>query len=153
MPLYLVRHGEAYSETVDPDRSLTEQGKAVVAAMAQRVASLNVPVSQVLHSTKTRASETANIFSNHLKPTGGVKEIKGILPYDDITKIAPGLDPALNTMMVGHLPFLERLVSSLVAGSPDTPLVKFQTGGIVCLDRMEKNGPWHVKWALMPEMV
>ena len=36
---------------------------------------------------------------------------------------------------------------------PGYPLVKFQTGGIVCLDRMEKNGPWHIQWALMPEMV
>ena len=153
MPLYLVRHGEAYSETVDPDRSLTERGKAIVADMAQMAASLNVPVSQVLHSTRTRARETAHIFSNYLKPTGGAKEIKGLLPYDDITKIMPELDPSLNLMMVGHLPFLERLASCLVAGSPDTHLVKFQTGGIVCLDRMEKNGPWHIQWALMPEMV
>jgi phosphohistidine phosphatase len=153
MPLYLVRHGEAYSEAADPDRSLTEAGKATVDGMAQLAAAFNIPVSQILHSGKTRARQTADIFSKHLKPFAGVKEIKGIKPHDDVTIIAPKLDPDLNTMIVGHLPFLERLVSYLVTGSPDTSIIKFQAGGIVCLDQIEKNGSWHVKWALMPKMV
>lgn len=153
MPLYLVRHGEAYSEAADPDRSLTEAGKATVDGMAQLTAAFNIPVSQILHSGKTRARQTADIFSKHLKPSAGVKEIKGIKPYDDVTIIASKLDPALNTMIVGHLPFLERLVSYLVTGSPDKSIIKFQTGGIVCLDQIEKNGSWHIKWALMPKMV
>jgi len=153
MPLYLVRHGEACSEAADPDRSLTEAGKATVDGMAQLTATFNIPVSQILHSGKTRARQTADIFSKHLKPSSGVKEIKGIKPYDDVTTIAPELDPALNTMIVGHLPFLDQLVSYLVTGSPDRSIIKFQTGGIVCLDRIEKNGSWHVKWALMPKMV
>ena len=153
MPLYLVRHGEAYSEAADPDRSLTEAGKATVDGMAQLTAAFNIPVSQIFHSGKTRARQTADILSKYLKPSEGVAEIKAINPYDDVTKIAPELDRELNTMLVGHLPFLERLVSYLVTGSPDASITKFQMGGIVCLDRIEKNGPWHVKWALMPKMV
>jgi len=153
MPLYLVRHGEAYSEAADPDRSLTEAGKATVDGMAQLAAAFNIPVLQIFHSGKTRARQTADIFSKHLKSPAGVKEIKGIKPNDDVTKIAPELDPELNTILVGHLPFLERLVSYLVTGTSDRFIIKFQMGGIVCLDRIEKNGPWHVKWALMPKMV
>ena len=153
MPLYLVRHGEAYSETADPDRSLTETGKATVDGMAQLAAAFKLPVSQIFHSGKTRARQTADIFSKYLKPLAGVKEIKAIKPNDDVTKIAPKLDPALNTMIVGHLPFLERLVSYLIIGLPDKSIIKFQAGGIVCLDQIEKNGSWHVKWALMPKMV
>lgn len=152
MPLYLVRHGEAHSETADPDRSLTEMGKATVDHMAQLAASSKIPVSQILHSGKTRARQTAEIFSKYLKPTAGIKEIRAINPNDDVTKIAPELDPALNTMIVGHLPFLERLVSYLITGSTDKSIVKFQTGGIVCLDQDEKDGSWHVKWVLMPKM-
>jgi phosphohistidine phosphatase len=153
MPLYLVRHGEALPEAVDPDRSLTEAGKATVDGMAQLAAAFNIPVSKILHSGKTRARQTAETFSKHLNPSAGVTEIKGIKPNDDVTTIASTLDPALNTMIVGHLPFLERLVSYLVTASPDRSIIKFQTGGIVCLDQIEKNGPWHVKWALMPRMV
>jgi phosphohistidine phosphatase len=153
MPLYLVRHGEALSEAADPDRSLTEAGTVTVDGMAQLTAAFNIPVSQILHSGKTRARQTADIFSKYLKPSSEVKEIKGIKPNDDVTIIASKLDPALNTMIVGHLPFLDRLVSYLVTGSPDTSIIKFQMGGIVCLDQIEKNGSWHVKWALMPKMV
>ena len=153
MPLYLVRHGEALSEAADPDRSLTEAGKATAHAMAKLAAAFNIPVSQIFHSGKTRARQTADIFSKYLKPAAGVKAIKAINPNDDATKIAPELDPALNTMLVGHLPFMERLVSYLITGSPDQSIIKFQTGGIVCLDRIEKNKSWHIKWALMPKMV
>ena len=152
MPLYLVRHGEAYSEEVDPDRSLTEAGKAAVDDMAQLADSFKIPVSQIFHSGKTRARQTADIFSGYLKPSAGVTEIKAINPHDDVTKIAPKLDPALNTMIVGHLPFMERLVSYLITGSPDKSVIKFQAGGIVCLDQIEKNGSWYIKCALMPKM-
>ena len=153
MPLYLVRHGEAHSEAVDPDRSLTEAGKATVDGMAQMAAAFKIPVSQIFHSGKTRARQTADIFFNYLKPSAAVTEIKAINPNDDVTKIAPKLDPALNTMIVGHLPFMERLVSYLITGLPDQSIIKFQAGGIVCLDKSEKNGSWYIKWALMPKMV
>jgi phosphohistidine phosphatase len=153
MPLYLVRHGEAHSGAADPDPPLTESGNATVDGMAQLAAAFSIPVSQILHSGKTRTRQTADIFSRHLKPSEGVAEITAINPYDDVTTIAPELDPAPNTMIVGHLPYLERLVSYLVTGSPDRSIIKLQTGGIVCLDRMEKHGSWHVKWALMPKMV
>jgi len=153
MPLYLVRHGEAHSEAADPNRSLTESGKATAHAMAKLAAAFNVPVSQILHSGKTRARQTADIFSKYLKPAAGVTEIKTINPNDDVTIIAPKLDPALNTMLVGHLPFMERLVSYLINGSPDKSIIKFQTAGIVCLDKTGKNDSWYIKWALMPKMV
>ena len=153
MPLYLVRHGEAYSEAADPDRSLTEAGKVTVDGMAQLTAAFNIPVSQILHSGKTRARQTAEIFSNYLKPSEGVAEIKAINPYDDVAAIVPKLDQTLNTMMVGHLPFMERLVSYLITGSQERSIIKFQTGGIVCLDQIAKNESWYIKWALMPKMV
>ena len=153
MPLYLVRHGEAYSKAADPDRSLTESGKATAHAMAKVAAAFNIPVSQIFHSGKTRARQTAEIFSRYLKPSAGVTEIKAINPDDDVTTIAPKLNPALNAMFVGHLPFMERLVSYLITGSPDKSIIKFQTAGIVCLDQIEKKGSWHIKWALMPKMV
>lgn len=152
MPLYLVRHGDAYTETADPDRSLTEAGKETVDGMGQRLAAFKIPVSQIFHSGKTRARQTAEILSHYLTGSERVAEIKGIHPYDDVTKIALSLDPTLNTMLVGHLPFMERLVSYLITGSMDQTIIKFQTGGIVCLDRIGQNGPWQIHWALMPKM-
>lgn len=153
MPLYLVRHGEAYSEAADPDRPLTDAGKATVDGMAQLVVAFKIPLSQIFHSGKTRARQTAEIFSQYLKPPKGVIEIKAIHPYDDVRIIVPELDPAVNTMIVGHLPFMERLVSYLITGTPDQSIIKFQTSGIVCLDQIAEKESWHIKWALMPKMV
>jgi phosphohistidine phosphatase len=153
MSLYLVQHGEAYTETINPDRPLTEKGKTAVERMAKLAAELKVPVSRICQSGKTRAKQTAEIFSKHLRPSTGIIEIKGINPYDDVTKIAPALDPSKNTMLVGHLPFMGRLASYLIIGEMDKIIIKFKQGGIVCLDQDDANGTWwYIKWALVPEM-
>ena len=52
-------------------------------------------------------------------------------------------------MLVGHLPFMERLTGYLAAGSPERLVFKFQNGAIVCLDQASGGGAWFIKWALM----
>jgi phosphohistidine phosphatase len=53
-------------------------------------------------------------------------------------------------MLVGHLPFMERLTSYLITGSTDKPVFKFQNGGILCMDQDMDTHTWFIKWALMP---
>jgi phosphohistidine phosphatase len=53
-------------------------------------------------------------------------------------------------MVVGHLPFMEKLVSHLVNGSPERPVVKFQNSGIVCLDTEDASESWFIRWAYYP---
>ncbi|MBT4364970.1 MAG: hypothetical protein HOD17_10835 [Desulfobacteraceae bacterium] len=55
-------------------------------------------------------------------------------------------------MIVGHLPFLDRLTSFLITGSVDKSVFKFQNGGIVCLIKEPENDSWVIKWALMPDI-
>lgn len=55
-------------------------------------------------------------------------------------------------MLVGHLPFMERLTSTLITGSSERLVFKFQNGGIVCLDREADQPAWFIKWALMPKI-
>lgn len=152
MPLYLVRHGQAYLETIDPDRSLTEEGRVAVDRIAHLASAFSLPVSQILHSGKTRARQTAEILAHYLKPSSGIEEIRGINPNDDVIEMSKSLDPSNNTMLVGHLPFLERIVSCLIIGKTDKTIIKFQAGGIVCLDKDLATQGWYIKWALMPEM-
>lgn len=71
-------------------------------------------------------------------------------PLDDVNALAPKLDADANVMLVGHLPFMERLVSRLTTGTPGHMVFKFQHGGIVCLD--QEVGEWYIKWALMPKI-
>lgn len=61
----------------------------------------------------------------------------GLNSLHNVKGAAHQLNSTRNKMLVGHLPFLEHLVSYLKTGSPDRPVVKFQNGGVVCLDRQQ----------------
>ena len=55
-------------------------------------------------------------------------------------------------MVVGHLPFLERLIGLLVCGNPDQTVFKLQNSGILCLDRVPEVKNPVIRWALMPSV-
>jgi phosphohistidine phosphatase len=71
---------------------------------------------------------------------------------DDVAAFAAKIDPDENVMLVGHLPFMERITSYLITGSIDQPVIKFQNSGIVCLDRDPETQWWVIKWTLMPNI-
>lgn len=152
MALYLVQHGIAYSESADPERRLTDEGIADVERIASVAAGYKVHVSAVKHSGKKRALQTAEIMARYLLPGGPVEEIHGINPNDDVKAFAQLIDPGRNEMIVGHLPFMERLVSYLITGGTGRPVFRFQNGGIVCMDILEAGKAWIIKWTLMPKI-
>lgn len=151
MSLFLVQHGKNLSKDVDPEKGLSGEGKNEVQGIAALAGEHRISVSAIRHSGKKRARETAEIFAQFINPGGGVQEIKGLAPLDDVTKL--GLKSDENLMLVGHLPFMEKLTSYLVTGSPDRfPVLKFQNGGIVCLDLDEETNSWFIKWTVFPGM-
>lgn len=152
MALYLVQHGKSLPKDLDPDQGLSEEGAAETARIAGLAKNYRVPVSRIRHSGKTRALHTSEIFAAALNPAEGVEAVAGLNPLDDVTAFGADLDPRSNNMLVGHLPFMERLAAYLVTGSADTPIVKFQNSGIVCLDRHSDSGTWVIVWTLMPEI-
>ena len=64
MRLYLVQHGDAVPKDVDPDRPLSDQGRADIKRLTVWLSHQNVQVAQILHSGKNRAKETAG-YSGH----------------------------------------------------------------------------------------
>ncbi len=66
-------------------------------------------------------------------PVLGLQEVVSINPLDDVTAFASQVDYTANTMVVGHLPFLERLISFLITGRQSPTVFKLQNGGILCL--------------------
>ena len=152
MALFLVQHGTSVPKEVDPECPLTDDGRDTVERIARDAAGHKIEVDLIQHSGKTRARQTAEIMAYFLKPLGGVHEASGLGPLDDVALAAKGLSGAENVMLVGHLPFMERLVSYLITGSTDRIVVKFQNGGIVRLDRAPETGVWFLKWTLMPEI-
>ena len=62
------------------------------------------------------------------------------------------VDYSVNTMVVGHLPFLEWLTSFLITGRQSPVVFKLQNGGILCLDQIESLESPAIKWGLMPQV-
>ena len=152
MTLYLVQHGQSLPKDVDPAQGLSEEGVVDTERIAGVAKSYHINVGQILHSVKTRAQKTADIFASALNPTGGVKEVEGLKPMDDVAAFAASLNTDTNTMLVGHLPFMERMAAYLVTGSIDKPVFKFQNSGIVCLDKDPDSDSWVIVWTLMPNI-
>ena len=152
MALLLVQHGKNLPKEIDPHRGLSEDGIADVKRIASVAKSYNVRVSSIKHSGKERARRTAEIFASDLEPARGVEERSGLNPLDDVEGIASTLDSNDNLMLVGHLPFMERLTSYLITGSHEKKVFRFQNGGIVCLDVDPDTDSWVIKWSLMPKI-
>ena len=152
MALYLVQHGISLSKEEDPERGLSEKGISAVKLIAEVAKGYKVQVASIKHSGKKRARQTAEIFEEYLSPAEGLAEMAGLKPLDDVTALAADLKSDASLMLVGHLPFMERLTSLLTCGLPDKKVFSFQNGGIVCLDKNEQEENWSIKWALMPNI-
>jgi phosphohistidine phosphatase len=152
MSLFLVQHGKSLPKDVDPDQGLSDEGVAETERIASTAANYKVAINQIKHSGKTRAAKTAEIFASALKPSSGVEKVVGLKPMDDVKAFATSLDPDTNIMLVGHLPFMERMTAYLVTGSTDSIVFKFQNSGIVCLDKNPESESWMIIWALMPNI-
>lgn len=152
MNLFLVQHGRAKTEEEDPKRSLSAVGVASAEKTAKWLSLSGVKVSEIRHSGKRRAEQTASIFARHLSPPQGVAAISGLNPMDDVRRIADELREYPNSLMlVGHLPFMSRLVGLVIAGDPEREVVRFQNAGVVCL--REDDGRWSIAWMVVPGLV
>jgi len=153
MRLYLVQHGEAKTKEQDPDRPLTARGESSVDRIAVLVKAAGICVGAVWHSGKTRAAQTAEILRSSLASTEGIVVHDGLEPNDPIEPVQRELaGVSADIMIVGHLPFLSKLVSALLIGDETIELVAFQNGGVVCLERGEEKGRWRLSWAVVPDL-
>jgi phosphohistidine phosphatase len=150
MALFLVQHGLSQPKNIDPDPGLSELGIEKTKLIANVAKNYKIPVKQIAHSGKTRAEQTARIFKESLAVNQAIRQVDGIRPMDDVTVFASTIDPDANMMVVGHLPFMGRLVSYLTAGDKNKNVYRFQNSGIVCLDVEDNN--WFIKWTLNPDI-
>ena len=152
MALFLVQHGKSLPKEVDPDQGLSDEGVAETKRIAEVAKDYGINVMRILHSGKTRARRTAEIFAGALQPSNGLQETAGLKPLDDVTEFAKRIVPEDQVMLVGHLPFMERMTAYLVTGSAEKPVFKFQNSGIVCLNKDPQGQSWVIIWALMPKI-
>ena len=152
MKLYLVQHGVSRPKDEDPQQGLSLEGRTQAKKMAEHLASKGITVGVVYHSPKLRAKQTAEVFAEAIRP-GTLQEDDTLKPLDDVSLWVERLNNTdEDTMLVGHLPHLQRLASLLLANDPDAQTVVFRNAGVVCLERTSE-GKWQLRWALVPELL
>jgi phosphohistidine phosphatase len=145
--IYLVRHGEAVSERLDPQRPLTSSGREEVERLARMAATKNVQVTAIFHSGILRAKQTAEVLAEPLRCTSGVQPLSGLRPQDDPAIAKAELEAAENPiMLVGHLPHLNRLVALLLSGDAESQVLQFPPATMVCCSN--DTSKWKISWML-----
>jgi len=153
MKLYLVQHGEACSKEINPDRPLTDQGKTDIERLAALLKQAGIRVERVIHSGKLRAEQTAEHLVKAIAP-GVELETSGLIDPNDNPKAFDWQSESwdTDTLVVGHLPFMAKLVSHLVIEDENRPITAFQPGSIVCLEQ-NNDVHWQINWMIRTELL
>lgn len=83
-----------------------------------------------------------------------VEARQGLAPNDPVAPTAEWLHAVTEHQalaLVGHLPFLDRLTSLLVAGNEDAQVAHFRMSGLVKLEQKENRDGFAVVWAIPPD--
>lgn len=138
--LYLIRHGEAYSNVdgviggMQADRGLTERGFAQAHALAERLAMGEIPAEVLYASTLPRARQTAEIVADALK-----------LPVawdDELHELRPGESDGMHisearTRYEGFRRFLDDLYTPIAPGAESWGI--FQARVSAVLERLTRQ--------------
>jgi phosphohistidine phosphatase len=160
MDLYLIQHGQALTEEQDAQRPLSDEGRSAATKVAGHLSELGdepikPPISEVRHSGKLRAQQTAEIYARALCPHVTPTAHDGMNPKDDpeavfeVLHAGRGQPSAL--MLVGHLPHLARLTGLLLTGDAEKTPVRFVNAGVLKLCSTETG--WAINWYITPACV
>ncbi len=153
MELYLAQHAESKSKEEDPGRGLTDDGFANIRKTARFAKKINLTVDTIYHSDKLRAKQTANELAKRMKTITGLNQRDNLAPMEDISSMREEIQMNnKNLMIVGHLPFLDKLATALLCGNEEQKVVSFQYGCIVKLVRNDETKAWSIKWMIIPDI-
>ena len=151
MRLYIVQHGDSMAKDIDPNRPLSDRGRADIQRLTEWLSSNNVQIEQILHSGKTRARETAEILRPLLESPGQVFEGQGLAPNDSPEAFLYQLRaPKKDMLIASHMPFVARTVSQALTGAPDRQLVEFVPGSVAGIERSD-GASWRLFMFARPE--
>jgi phosphohistidine phosphatase len=150
MKLYLVRHGEALAEDIDPTRPLSEKGKKEVLKIASFLKEKNIKIPLIWHSPKKRAEQSAELIAgeigclkmipkNNLVPNGSAEVTSAEIKQTD-----------LDLMIVSHLPLLAEVASLLLGAKKEDSLINFSAGSLAVLESTSEDR-WSLKTLVCPE--
>lgn len=153
MNLYLIQHAEAAEKDFDVERHLTASGIRDIETIGLFLQRVHPTVPLVLHSSKTRARETAERIAKHIGSDATIQEAEGLTPHDDPAPWAEKIRSYDHDVaVIAHMPFLSRLASLLLFGEEDDKVIAFEKGTVACLICDEKKC-WRLAWMVPPQLV
>ena len=152
MKHYFVQHGKAISKDIDETRPLSDEGIDETLAIAKHLAKNKLSISQICHSGKKRAAQTAQIIAAELG-LPSTQIIEGLSPNDDIKIFSQTqlTQSTADTMYVGHLPHLSELISYLLSHYQTANCITFQNSAVVCIETIE--GDSSLLWYITPAIL
>lgn len=142
MRLYLMRHGQAESPSIDPQRDLTAEGKREIEQIANSLVKKSVHLDQVFHSGKRRAHQTAQVIAGIVAPDLSPQSMDNLKPNDNPEKIIDIIKQWTDdTLIVSHLPFIPTLLNRLTQTQHN---IYFNPGTVACLNRSKDL--WQLEW-------
>jgi phosphohistidine phosphatase SixA len=92
---------------------------------------LKLTVNAIWHSGKPRAQQTGELLAKAIGALDRIVQREGLGPKDEVTATKEALQQTSgDVMIVGHLPFLGKLVALLVTGNEEAEIVEFHSGSI-----------------------
>ena len=163
MDLYVLRHGVAEDRNsaeygTDTERPLTAKGMRRMARQVRGLRSLGLSIDVIVTSPLVRAAQTAEIVHEGLQTTSRLVTSNALAPNGSpsqlISHLATGYSSADDVMVVGHEPYLSRLISVLTTGDPE-PVVRLRKGALCKLrlpaPRYGRCG-W-IEWSMTPKQM
>lgn len=152
MKYYFAQHGKALSSEIDAKRPLSSEGETETLAIANTLKKNHVVITRACHSGKERAAQTAQCFATTL----AIKQpdaIDGLSPNDDINILLDKINAAdfNNTLFVGHLPHIQKIVNTLLTGSTSSDVIRFQNSAVLCLETNADNAT--ILWYITPDII
>ena len=157
MDIFLIQHAQAMSSEQDPARPLSKEGVANIERVAGHAERLRLTADRIYHSGKLRAKQTADILARRLGFSDKVEVKKGLDPSDSVASIRDWLgqlssEGMRSIVIVGHLPFLDKLASLLVADTEHAHVVAFQNAGIVKLIPKSAGSGYSIQQIVTPDL-
>jgi phosphohistidine phosphatase len=126
MNLYLLRHGIAVDPSApdfakDAERPLTPKGRRRLLQIAKAMGVLKISLDVILSSPYVRAKQTAEIVAKELKRRKKLKFSDELTPGGNPKSLIQQLNDLRpqpkNILLVGHEPYLSKLIALLTAGN------------------------------------
>jgi phosphohistidine phosphatase len=142
MKLSLLRHGIAADRGSaeyenDSERPLTPKGDRRMRRIGKGIQAVGLSYDLILSSPYLRAKQTAEIVAQVLSAPEGVMLAETLTPEGNPRQLIEALRTdhreRQDVLLVGHEPYLSRLISTLLTGGPNLS-VAMKRGGLCALD-------------------